>query len=337
MSVDFKSLRESYSLSFFFENTMGATSKNVSGSARYSACPNCGTSSDTSVKCSVRNNKWHCFSCEDRGDVIDAASKFFGLPPAQAAKQLANDTAPAPARRLAPVVLPRVDRDQNAINEVIEKLLNAQGSPDIDCLTYLAWRGISKQTVEAAVQRQLIVTLPGDANIALRYILDVVGRELLIKAGIWKDGSKAPAILYRPLAFVSSNRRGIEFRLIRSSDIAMAKAIRYGEPAPWVWNGNDQAMLVEGGIDMLSAIELGSQRTIYSLPGAKNWNENDRWLMSLRGKNVLLAFDADESGRRGALELETILKRYETPLKHHKHPAGCKDLNDQLKQRLGLI
>lgn len=81
MSVDFKVVREQYSLHAFFEGVMGVAGKNVSGSIRYSACPNCGPSSDASVKCSVRGQKWHCFACEDKGDVIDAASKFFGMLP----------------------------------------------------------------------------------------------------------------------------------------------------------------------------------------------------------------------------------------------------------------
>ena len=336
MSVDFKSLRESYSLNFFFEVTMGAKSKNVSGSIRYSACPNCGPSSDSSVKCSVRNNKWHCFACEDRGDVIDAASKFFGMPPAEAARQLANDDTPAPIRRAAPAPTLKVERDQDAINEVISKLLKAQKMPDPVCVAYLESRGIPKGIAVSAVFRKMLITLPGDPNEALRYILDVVGRSLLVKSGMWKEGSKAPAIVYRPLAFVSSNKRGIEFRLIGESSVAMAKTIRYGEPAPWVWKGNENAMVVEGGIDMLSALVMGTERTIYGLPGAKNWNEGDQWLLGLKGKNVLLALDADESGKRGADDLEKILKANESILKRHKHPDGCKDLNDQLKQQLGL-
>lgn len=91
MSVDFKHVRDSYALTDFFEGQMGAKSKLVSGSLRYSICPNCGPSSDASVKCSVREHKWHCFSCEDKGDVIDAASKFFSLEPAQAAMQLVGE------------------------------------------------------------------------------------------------------------------------------------------------------------------------------------------------------------------------------------------------------
>lgn len=274
MSVDFKVVREQYSLHAFFEGVMGVAGKNVSGSIRYSACPNCGPSSDASVKCSVRGQKWHCFACEDKGDVIDAASKFFGMLPSEAAVHLVGDSLPAPVRRSAPVVsAPVIERDQAAINEVIARLFKAQKSPDEACVAYLASRGISKEIVEEAVARELIITLPGDPNNALKYLLDVVGRDLLERSGIWKKDSKAPAIVYRPLAFVSSNKQGIEFRIIGASSVAMAKTIRYGEPSPWIWKGNEHHMVVEGGVDMLSAVALGSKRTIIGLPGAKNWSE----------------------------------------------------------------
>jgi hypothetical protein len=336
MSVDFKTVREQYSLSSFFEGAMGATSKRVSGSMRYSACPNCGPSSDASVKCSVRDQKWHCFACEEKGDVIDAASKFFGMPPAEAAKHLVNDPTPVALRRAPVAPEPRVVRDQESINEVIALLLKAQKMPDEACEEYLASRGIPKGLVVSAVFRKLVITLPGNPNDALRYLLDVVGQELLVKSGMWKEGSKTPAIVYRPLAFVNSDRRGIEFRLIGESSVAMAKTIRYGEPSPWIWKGNGYAMVVEGGIDMLSALVMGTERTIYGVPGAKNWKDSDAWVIGLRGKNVLVATDNDEAGNRGAKDLESALKDHQTILKRHNHPVGCTDLNDQLKQQLGL-
>lgn len=339
MSVDFKTVRDSYALSLFFEGDMGAKGKVVSGSTRYSACPNrdCGSSSDLSIKVSVRNGKWHCFACEDKGDVIDAASKFYGVSPAQAAMQLVN--APEPVKQTRVAVTPErpVVRDQGAINEVIERLLKAQKSPDASCLEYLATRGIKKDVAVAAVLKKMMITLPGDPNVALRFLLDVVGRELLEKSGVWKEGSKAPAIVYRPLGFVSNDKQGIEFRLIKASSVAMAKSIRYGLPSHWCWEGNEKVMIVEGFIDMLSALVMGTGRTIIGLPGAKNWGESDEWLQALKGKqDLLLALDSDVSGYRGAKDLETVLNPMGVTTRRHKHPEGCKDLNDQLKRQLGL-
>lgn len=336
MSVDFKQVKESYALTDFFEDQMGAKGRMVSGSLRYSVCPNCGPSSAASIKCSVRDDKWHCFSCEEKGDVIDAAAKYYSLLPAEAAMQLAGECSTTRVKREPKPQAPRVVRDQAAIDEVIARLLKAQKTPDPLCVAYLESRGIPKGIVVSAVFRKLLITLPGDPNEALRYLLDVVGQELLFKSGIWKEGSKTPAIAYRPLAFVNSDKHGIEFRLIGESAVAIAKTIRYGLPTPWIWRGNDNAMVVEGGIDMLSAVVMGSERTIYGVPGAKNWEEGDEWILSLKGKDVLLALDSDKSGDRGAKDLAKILDGFETRHRRHKHPEGCKDLNDQLKRLLGL-
>jgi hypothetical protein len=330
MSVDFKNVRDTYALTGFFEGLMGAKGKSVSGSVRYSSCPNCGPSSDASVKCSVRNNRWHCFACMEKGDVIDAAAAFFGVPAVEAATQLLGNEDGLLRKRAELPPVPKLVRDQESINQVIALLLKAQQLPEMKCIEYLQSRGIPKACVMDAVTRQLILTLPGDPNAALRYLLDTVGRDLLTKSGIWKEGSRAPAICYRPLAFVNSDKRGIEFRLITESTVAIAKSIRYGEPGPWIWTGNGHLMLVEGAIDLLSAVVMGTKRTVIGLPGAKNWNADDKWIKGLVGRHVLLAFDDDEAGHAGSKDLEEILKG-RAIVKRYQHSGGCKDLNDHLK------
>lgn len=329
-SVDFKRVRDSFSLSCFFEDTMGAATKVVSGNVRYSACPACGMSSESSVKVSVRNEKWHCFSCEKKGDVIDAAAAFFGISLLDAASQLSNDEN-QPRKQTAPKPAPLVVRNQDAINEVIENLLNAQTAPDPSVVAYLQKRGIPEETVIEAISRKILITLPNDPTAALRYLLDVVGRELLEKSGIWKVDSKCPAIVYRPLGFVSANGRGIEFKLIGESTVAMAKVIRYGEPSPCVWAGNEHAMITEGCVDLLSAIVMGSERTIYSIPGASNWSESDEWLLGLKKRFVLLALDTDKAGVTGSDNLFKVLKSFESKVFRYALPEGIKDLNDQLR------
>lgn len=336
MTVNFKKIRDSVSLQSFFEDSMGAKKKSVSGSMRYSSCPNCGTSSDLSVKCSVRNDKWHCFSCDVKGDIIDAASKFYGLPPAQAAMHLVNEDPTIKRKPANYVAEPRIVRNQEAITEVIARLLDAQRWPHQACVDYLSSRGISKEIILTGIAKKMIITLPGNPDVALDYLLDVVGGNLLNDAGMWKEDSKAPAILYKPLGFISPNRQSIEFRHIAEASSSMAKVIRYGEPTPWVWKGNRTFMIVEGCIDLLSALVLGTERTIIGLPGAKSWKESDEWLQGLKEKNVLLALDADEAGARGADDLQTILKSINAVSSRYKHLAGCTDLNDQLKKQLGL-
>ena len=355
-TVNFKQVRDNYSLVGFFNSAMGAESKTVSGNTRFSNCPKCGPSSDLSVKVSVRNQKWHCFACNEKGDVIDAAAAFFGSSLADAAKQLVDQVYPTPVRDMRfqePVVV----KNKDSINRVIALLLEAQKAPDDGVVAYLKSRAIERWFTVSAVSRKLLITLPSDPSAALQYLLDVVGHDLLVESGIWKDGSKCPAIVYRPLGFVSTDGQGIEFRIITESEVAVAKAIRYGEPSVSVWKGDGRAMVVEGGIDMLSAACLGTERTIYSVPGARNWVKEEDWLRGLKGSNVLLALDSDAAGDKGSvelakvlsdevaaiyenaaqqkesLELSKVLSTVGSPIKRHAMPVGCKDLNDELRSK----
>jgi hypothetical protein len=117
--------------------------------------------------------------------------------------------------------------------------------------------------------------------------------------------------------------------------VAMARTIRYGEPTPLVWRGSEHVMVVEGGVDLLSAVVMGTRRTVIGLPGARNWSEADAWITSLSGKHVLLATDDDEAGNSGAHDLQAVLKGLATT-RRYQHRAGCKDLNDQLRLESGI-
>jgi hypothetical protein len=286
--VDFKTLREIYSLVGFLDAQLGVPGKPVSGSLRYSTCPACGASSEASVKLSVRNDKWHCFGCGAKGDLIDAAAALWGKSPLEAAKALSEQDTPAPKSFVAPK--PVATRNQGAINSVIAALLKAQGEPFEAALHYLVKeRGLTKATVLEAIKRQVLITLPGDPSDAMRYLADAVGRDLLESSGLWKSGSKAPAAAYRPLAFVASDKTGIEFRLTEQVE-GSAKAIRYGNPHPFIWySSKPGVMLVEGAVDMLTAATLKVKQSIVGIPGVTNWKAEDPWVQDLKGHDVILA------------------------------------------------
>lgn len=332
-SVDFKRIREDYSLTAFFEGDMGCVGKNVSGELRYSSCPNpgCGESSDQSVKVSIRGHRWHCFSCDEGGDIIEAVSQFHGKNLSDAADYLCGECKKSEPRIMRQQAQPVEKRNDVAIKEVIAKLFSLNLPCDDGVAEYLASRGIPRDLAEQAIGRKVMITLPSDPNVALRVLLDGVGKDLLVASGIWKQNSKTPAIIYRPLVFVSDAKDGIEFRLIAESSVASAKAIRYGEPSPCVWRGNEHIMITEGFIDMLSAVVLGSERTIFGIPGAKNWKEDASWINDLPGKNVLIALDNDEAGVQGKADLSQFLLSIQANAKIYNPPNGLKDLNDQLR------
>lgn len=332
-SMEFSIVRARNSLPDFFEHQLNAKKTVVSGGARYSSCPACGQSSDQSVKVSVRNGKWHCFSCEQKGDVIDAAALFWGKSLAEAAKDLAGETAlPCPAPRVVPAAEEAPVRDQVAINEMIALLIEKCRVCADGVAQYLQGRGIKPTVIREAVDRSVLIGMPTNPDEYLRLLLDVVGRDRLIAAGVWKKDSKAPGIIYRPLVSFSADRQGAEFRLIGKSERTTAKAIRYGKPTPFFWRGSPNVMIVEGVIDLLSAVELGSERSIIGLPGASNWHVSDPWVqrLKLRG-HVLLATDDDKSGIQQAKKLAEFLSSENRPWRRHVLPEGIHDLNDMLQ------
>ena len=326
--ADFQKVRDSMSLAGFFETAMGGKIQNVAGGVRCNVCPACGASSTDSVKVSVRGQKWHCFSCGQKGDIIDAAASLWDMSPALAASELEGDNLSSyPTPVLAEPVV--VKKDYEAIRRVINLLRESQRECDPVVAEYLKGRGIGEEVISEALEKGLMVTLPSEPAMALRYLLDTVGKELLVASGLWKEGSKTPAIVYRPLAFIGEEGNGIEFRLI-SPNGTSAKAIRYGQPEVFMLKGNEHFMVCEGAIDMLSARMLGSGRTLIGLPGAMNWESGDSWFQNLKGKHVLLCLDDDEAGKKAQEEMFEALTKLESFPKKYQHQEGCNDLNDAL-------
>jgi len=329
--VDFKQVRENYDLTAFFENEIGSSGVKVSGELRYSICPSCGASSSQSGKVSVRGLRWHCFSCDDGGDVIEAAARFFGKSLSEAADYLSGQSSKLGAVVKQKPIEPIKKRNMDAVREAISKILALNLPMDDGVADYLESRCIPRELVQEAIRRKVVVTLPSNPNEALRMLLDGLGRDLLMESGIWKEGSKAPAIIYRPLLFISNDGCGMELRLIGASKIGAAKAIRIGDPSPVVWKGNEHVMITEGFIDMLSAVVLGTERTIFAIPGAGNWKEGDQWMQSLSSKHVLIALDNDAGSRSAKTKMEQFLLSIDARPKIYEPPECLKDLNDQLR------
>ena len=331
----FSAARDKHPLPGFFEHFLQAKATKVSGGQRYSVCPACGASSDESVKVSVRGQKWHCFGCDAKGDVVDAAAMLWGKPGKEAARDLVGENMPAPAPvKVSAQELP-VERNQDAVNALIQCLTEAELGVSEGVGDYLVSRAVPFDVIVEAAKRRILMGLPTDPDAALRLLLDVAGRDLLVESGVWKKDSKAPGIIYRPLIFVSHDRTGAEFRRIKEegdSKSKSAKAIRYGNPTPFVWKGSEHSMICEGPIDMLSAIALGSERSIIALPGASNWHPEEDWVQQL-GVNghVLLALDADRSGNEQAKKLAELLSTKGRAFRRHELPEGVKDLNEMLQ------
>lgn len=326
-SVDFSSVKHAISPVDFFQNVMREEPTLVGASVRYNTCPSCGKSEKaSSIRVSVSKMGWNCFSCGEKGDVIHAAELYWGVSTVEAAIRLMDGRRDfIPAKVTASI---RVERDDSAITQVIEAFKNAPKHENNLVIGYLTQRGITEERFLEAQERGLVITLPNSPSEAARWLTKHIGRELLEKAGMWKKDSRAPAIAYRPLAFIAESGCSIEFRLIGPVKDGDIKVIRYGSVSPWVWHGEKNVMVTEGAIDLISAVALGSKRTIIGLPGCENYDLS--WFDQYKGQHILLALDSDGPGQMASARLNERLVDAGFKVSTHQLPVGCKDLNDQL-------
>lgn len=97
-------------------------------------------------------------------------------------------------------------------------------------------------------------------------------------------------------------------------------------------NSNDELVIVEGEIDVLSFYEAGVRNTISVPNGASKGNQKLEWLEDLyglfEGRRILLATDTDEPGV--ALKNELARRFGKSNCLVVSFPEDCKDANDTL-------
>lgn len=337
--VDFNYVRNHVPLNWFFEHMLDAKPKPMSGAIRYGVCPNeptCQAASVHSVKVCVKDDSWKCFSCGEHGDVVEAAAFYWGKTHREAGLELMRADIDMLKHYMPPKPETAIQRDDSALALVLQKVAEAAPYPSKPALEYLGGRGISERVAREACERGILITIPNDPFQAKAFLTEVAGQELMERAGLWKPDKKAPACAFRPLWFRSQSHCAAEFRLMRDPKEGEKKAMRYGGKSPWIWEGQtpDEFMIVEGPIDMLSAVEMGSKRTIFALPGCENWEAN--WFQMMAEKNVLMALDPDKPGYAALEKLMPVLAAFEAKTGIFNPPNRVGDLNDQLKAMRGL-
>lgn len=347
----FEKAKMAVSLVSFFETELSAKAVTTNASLRFDVCPSCGTSHAGSLKVSVRGDQWRCHKCGTGGSVVDAAGYAWEMSAVDAAKKLAGDPDRYPVARV-----PQQDKAvqkadeiarEEALSAVFALLLNAipANADDPVCLNYLVQeRGIPEEVVREAQRRKIIGFLPSDPTKAIRFLIDSVGEELLKASGLWKEGAKMPGICYRPIVAFLPGGYSAEFRLSRKPrDDAERKSLRYGATRfPWFWKGQEQrVMVVEGVIDLLSAVALGFNGHVIGVTGCNQWKPE--WFQELREKRDVrmfyVALDNDDSemnpGQVWASKMSDEMKRLNLPNQIRKPPKGC-DINDILRNKKGV-
>lgn len=314
----------------------GITMREQGRSYGSKTCPCCGEGSETSNALSmfVSNEgiwRWKCWRCNMGGTAIDYAAAIWGVTDNEAARRLASDpnyTGATFASATPPKAQPQANPD--ALKEVLDALVH-HGCEDPKVLNYLVRdRGIGANVVKEAAQRGIARALPSDPYSCFRYLVERVGEGRLRAAGLWKEGSKWPAIAYRPLVFLLPEHSGAEFRMIREPSGQEPKAIRYGRLEwPWFWRGDLSSItVVEGAIDMMSLVTMGERGSIMGLPGATSWRE--AWFKKCAKKypqaEWRLGLDSDAAGKTAAEAIETAL----APVPAKRIVPTQKDWNEML-------
>lgn len=339
-----ENVKASISLQGFLEG-FGAKFSRVGGGLRSDACPCCGEGQKGSNKVGLLagGQKWRCFSCGKGGDVIDAAAFLWGIPHRDAIHRLAkeqwvDDTAPIRRNTKAQAEDEAKRSMQAALNEALKRLQTAVAGfvPDDEHVTYLTGRAETQRSIPGRIVAQaqargMLGFLPNNPIKARMFLEDRVGKDLMIRAGLWNPDKKMPAIAYRPLVFFMPGMDSAEFRMARKAEEGERKAIRYGSASrPWYWSGEDGAKLavVEGAVDLLSLVALGFKGDVIGLPGATVWRPE--WFAGA-GK-VFTCLDPDKAGKTATQRIMAACERMGIEVEDKSPVEG--DVNDMLKARV---
>lgn len=265
----FQQAREKVSLLDFMAKELNAKQVVTDSSVRQNACPNPKCSPNPSdFPVSIRGDFFRCFACGSRGDVSAAAALLWSVPTAEAAKRLTKSSAYSSSEIAVQV-------DSAARSAAIRKIIEPLRSNPIDPAgaAWIRSRGISESLIQEAVQRGLLAFLPGSPEKAMEWLEREVEEEAIRMAGMWREGARAPSIIFRPVVFTSES--SAEFRLAREPQEREPKALRFGRSEMWVWQGEVPGYaIVSGMLDLLSLAQLGYRGTIYGLPGVTAWDSD---------------------------------------------------------------
>lgn len=292
-------------------------------------------------------NRFTCYACGEKGNVIDLVMKMRGISFIDACELLADrhlggararpeieqrptgGVADAKhASSLPSEAEPAAAPDHEAFEWLLlDSKLGASG------YDYLASRGFSAETIAHFRVGQI-----GDRSRAMRKAVARFGLERLRRCGLVCDGKFGDRLVF-PSGYLL-------FPFIIDSNVAYIQARRPDNGRQWRWlcpngllppvfnrsalsHGATTISICEGVTDVISAHELGIHAI--GLVGA-NARLDDATLDLLRGCNVAIFGDRDAAGSRFARHLVDRLAEIGVTAIPKRLPPGADDLNDHLRR-----
>lgn len=114
-----------------------------------------------------------------------------------------------------PTLSDRPIRDDVAVAEVVKRLIDAELPLNETVRKYFRSRSLDDSVIEEARRRRLLIGLQSSPSANKGMLEEICGKDLLHRAGMWRENRDAPVAIYRHFAFATHGGRAIEFRLAR--------------------------------------------------------------------------------------------------------------------------
>lgn len=280
----------------------------------------------------THRNRYKCFTCGERGSVIDLYKAVKGIDLSQAIKELAEMTGLTPLSD-QPRYKPYRDT-QRVINEpagdynrIYEELVLACGGLDQESKAYLtgATRGLTEETLN----RFLLCSVK-DYQKTDKYLKAKFSKDELKQAGV--IGEKGNLLFYKHkviIPFISGGR--ITFLQGRRLDEAPPKYLHISRPVP-LFNADilsrlksgDKVYICEGVFDAMMLEQNGYNAV--AILGVNNFKPETAGLF--KGLKIVLSLDNDEAGQRATNELAKMFLIKGQAVKSKQLPKGIKDISE---------
>jgi hypothetical protein len=196
-------------------------------------------------------------------------------------------------------------------------------------------RYLSKAVIMDAYNRGILrglSTNPENADMTLRL---GVGDQTLVDAGMLKPDGKRCAAAYRPVIFIPPGN-ALE---VKSIGGGKPKAIQYGQASrPLIWMPDGavkRVIVVEGGIDLMSIVDLGFSRNALLLGILGSSSFKDEWVQAIKDRfgpvPWELSQDNDDAGNNSANSIAAVCTDHHIESERIKPFYGLNDWNNVLE------
>lgn len=315
-------------------------------SARGNGCCQLPGHDDTTPSFSIRENRFRCFACDQKGDVIQLVMLMHGMNFATACLWLESRYFGGGARLKYPTSsIKPTDRSSAAPSsssrsasfdavfdaEVFTWIL--ENSPlRADGAAYLYSRGYLPDTVAHFRVGQV-----NDRRLILRHAMSKFGSVRLRSCGVLADYERGEQLVF-PSGYLL-------FPFIAEGKITYLQGRRADQEKKWRWLCPKKLLpptynidvlagsattigICEGVTDVLSAHQLGWNAIGLVGAGAR---PDATVLSRLAGRNVVIFGDADKAGAALSRGITQSLRSHGTTVIRKRFPPGINDLNDYLR------